>query len=91
MWATLRLGRPVHEILDEMRKTAGRVVFTGLHAGVECLKTCDIMEEVAEPLARRAALLRRLARRGSAVDALVVALARSVIIFCKQLPHRLQH
>jgi hypothetical protein len=39
------------------------------------LKTCDILEEVAEPLARRAALLRRRARRGSAVDALVVALA----------------
>jgi hypothetical protein len=39
------------------------------------LKTCDILEEVAEPLARRAAQLRRLARRGSAVDALVVALA----------------
>jgi len=39
------------------------------------LKTCDIVEEVAEPLARRAAQLRRLARRGSAVDALVVALA----------------
>jgi hypothetical protein len=33
------------------------------------------VEEIAEPLARRAALLRRLARRGSAVDALVVALA----------------
>ena len=39
------------------------------------LKTCDVVEEVVEPLARRAALLRRLARRGSAVDALVVALA----------------
>jgi predicted nucleic acid-binding protein len=39
------------------------------------LKTCDIVEEVIEPLARRAALLRRQARRGSAVDALVVALA----------------
>jgi hypothetical protein len=39
------------------------------------LKTCDIVEEVAEPLARRAAQLRKLARRGSAVDALVVALA----------------
>jgi len=39
------------------------------------LKTCDIVEEVDETLARRAALLRRLARRGSAVDALVVALA----------------
>lgn len=39
------------------------------------LKTCDIVEEVSEPLARRAAALRRLARRGSAVDALVVAMA----------------
>lgn len=39
------------------------------------LKTCDLVEETGEPLARRAALLRRLARRGSAVDALVVALA----------------
>jgi len=39
------------------------------------LKTCDVIEEIGEPLARRAALLRRLARRGSAVDALVVALA----------------
>jgi hypothetical protein len=39
------------------------------------LKTCDIVEEISAPLARRAALLRRRARRGSAVDALVVALA----------------
>ncbi|HEV7669722.1 MAG TPA: hypothetical protein VGS22_14460 [Thermoanaerobaculia bacterium] len=39
------------------------------------LKACDLVEEISEPLARRAALLRRLARRGSAVDALVVALA----------------
>jgi len=39
------------------------------------LKTCDIAEEFPEPLARRAALLRRQARRGSAVDALVVAFA----------------
>jgi hypothetical protein len=39
------------------------------------LKSCDVVEEVSEPLARRAAWLRRLARRGSAVDALVVALA----------------
>lgn len=34
------------------------------------LKTCDIVEEVPEHVARRAALLRRKARRGSAVDAL---------------------
>lgn len=39
------------------------------------LKTCDVVAEIGEPLARRAALLRRLARRGSAVDALVIALA----------------
>ena len=39
------------------------------------LKTCDIAEGVPESFARRAALLRRLARRGSAVDAMVVAFA----------------
>lgn len=39
------------------------------------LKTCDVVEEIPEPLARRAALLRRRAGRGSAVDALVVAFA----------------
>ena len=41
------------------------------------LKTCEVMEEVPESLARRASLLRRRARRGSAVDALVVAIAES--------------
>jgi predicted nucleic acid-binding protein len=50
------------------------------HAGHDALenkflKTCDIAPTVSETLARRAALLRRLARRGSAVDALVVASA----------------
>jgi len=50
------------------------------HAGRDAsenrfLKTCDITSTVSETLARRAALLRRLARRGSAVDALVVACA----------------
>jgi hypothetical protein len=39
------------------------------------LKTCEIVPTTPEPLARRAALLRRRARRGSAVDALVVAIA----------------
>ena len=39
------------------------------------LKTCIIEPEVGERVARRAAQLRRLARTGSAVDALVVALA----------------
>src|SRR5256885_12253822 len=50
------------------------------HAGRDAnenrfLKTCEIAEAIPESLARRAALLRRLARRGSAVDALVVASA----------------
>lgn len=39
------------------------------------LKTCIIEPDVVESTARRAAQLRRLARTGSAVDALVVALA----------------
>jgi len=50
------------------------------HAGRDAvenrfLKTCDITPTISETLARRAALLRRSARRGSAVDALVVASA----------------
>ena len=50
------------------------------HAGRDAhantfLKTCDVVEDVPERVARRAALLRRKARRGSAVDALVVAFA----------------
>ena len=50
------------------------------HAGRDAhanafLKTCDMVEDVPERLSRRAALLRRKARRGSAVDALVVAFA----------------
>jgi hypothetical protein len=50
------------------------------HAGRDAnenrfLKACDIIEPVPEGLARRAAQLRRLARRGSAIDALVVASA----------------
>ena len=39
------------------------------------LKTCDVRTEVPEALARRAAALRTAAGRGSAVDALVVAVA----------------
>lgn len=39
------------------------------------LKTCDIVEELPQQLARRAAALRAQARRGSAVDAVVVAMA----------------
>jgi len=39
------------------------------------LKTCDIVEDVPQHLARRSAALRASARRGSAVDAIVVAMA----------------
>lgn len=39
------------------------------------LKTCIVESTVSEPVARRAAELRRRSRAGSAVDALVVALA----------------
>ena len=37
------------------------------------LKTCEIVEEIPQQLARRVAALRAAARRGSAVDAVVVA------------------
>ena len=39
------------------------------------VKTCKVVEPLPETLARRAAALRTAARRGSAVDALVVATA----------------
>ncbi|MGH9069738.1 MAG: hypothetical protein ACRDX8_00895 [Acidimicrobiales bacterium] len=39
------------------------------------LKTCEIVEDLPQRLARRAAYLRGSARRGSAVDALVIAMA----------------
>lgn len=39
------------------------------------LRTCDVREIVPVPLARRAAWLRARARQGSAVDALVAAVA----------------
>jgi len=39
------------------------------------LKTCDVSEDLPASLARRGGELRHLARRGSAVDAIVVASA----------------
>lgn len=39
------------------------------------LKSCDLRPSISERVARRAAVLRTNARRGSAVDALVVAIA----------------
>lgn len=48
------------------------------HAGRDAavnrfLKSCDIVEELKSTVARRAAYLRTRARKGSAVDAIVVA------------------
>jgi predicted nucleic acid-binding protein len=65
------------------------------HAGRDAaenrfLKTCDVVDVVAESLARRAALLRRLARRGSAVDALVVAFAEPGGTVLTSDPHDLE-
>lgn len=65
------------------------------HAGRDAienrfLKTCDIAEVVPESLARRAAMLRRRARRGSAVDALVVAFAEPGGTVLTTDPHDLQ-
>lgn len=65
------------------------------HAGRDAvenrfLKTCDVAEVVAQSLARRAATLRRLARRGSAVDALVVAYAEPGGTVLTGDPHDLQ-
>ncbi|MDE0268641.1 MAG: hypothetical protein OXI96_06355 [Acidimicrobiaceae bacterium] len=39
------------------------------------LKACDIVDELPEPVARRAGILRDRAGRGSAVDAVVIAMA----------------
>lgn len=61
---------PAPVLVECLEGHAGRDALTN-----RFLKTCDIVEEIGEPLARRAALLRRRAERGSAVDALVVAIA----------------
>lgn len=50
------------------------------HAGRDAqanrlLKSCDIVIEIPQALARRCALLRYAARRGSAVDAIVIGVA----------------
>jgi hypothetical protein len=57
-------------LVESLQGHAGRDANTN-----QFLKTCIIDPEVSEATARRAAQLRRLARAGSAVDALLVALA----------------
>jgi hypothetical protein len=61
---------PSTVLVECLRGPAGRDANTNAF-----LRTCDVVPEVPERLARRAALLRAQARQGSAVDALVVAAA----------------
>jgi hypothetical protein len=61
---------PTVVMVESLRGQSGRDANTN-----RFLKTCIIDADVPIPLARRAAELRRKARRGSAVDAVVVALA----------------
>jgi hypothetical protein len=78
--AALILALREHELWPPVVPSIVLVECLQGHAGRDAmanrfLKTCEVVEEIPEPLARRAALLRRRARRGSAVDALVVASA----------------
>jgi len=57
-------------LVECLRGHAGRDASTN-----RFLKTCDVVEHIPERVARRAAFLRSRARKGSAVDALVVAFA----------------
>jgi len=57
-------------LVECLRGHSGRDALTN-----RFLKTCDLIDDVPVPLARRAALLRTQAQHGSAVDAIVVALA----------------
>ena len=61
---------PAPVLIEALHGHAGRDAQTN-----RLLKICDVIEHVPQKLARRAALLRYLARRGSAIDALVVAMA----------------
>jgi hypothetical protein len=61
---------PSPVLIECLEGHAGRDVVTN-----RFLKTCDVVEEIGEPIARRAAMLRRRAGCGSAIDALVVAFA----------------
>ena len=61
---------PTMVLVESLHGDAGRDANTN-----RFLKTCIIESTVSVDVARRAAELRRLARSGSAVDALVVAIA----------------
>lgn len=61
---------PAPVLIDALHGHAGRDAQTN-----RLLKACNVIERVPQQLARRAAFLRYQARRGSAIDALVVAMA----------------
>ena len=61
---------PTPVLVESLTGDGGRDASTN-----RLLKTCDLVEEIDERLARRAAYLRTAAGRGSAVDALSVAMA----------------
>ena len=61
---------PTPVLVESLQGDPGRDANTN-----RLLKTCEIVEEIPETLARRAAALRTRCGKGSAVDALVVALA----------------
>ena len=67
------LWPPVVPSVVVVESVTGR---TGVDANTNrLLKTCDIVPELSETTARRAAQMRYTAKRGSAVDAVVVATA----------------
>ena len=61
---------PAPVLIEALHGHAGRDAQTN-----RLLKVCNVIEQVPQKLARRAAFLRYQARRGSAIDALVVAMA----------------
>lgn len=61
---------PTVVLVESLRGSAGTDARTN-----QFLKSCDVVESITQPLARRAALLRSRARTGSAIDAIVVVLA----------------
>lgn len=61
---------PAPVLIEALHGHSGRDAQTN-----RLLKACNVIEQVPQKRARRAALLRYLAGRGSAIDALVVAMA----------------
>lgn len=61
---------PTPVLVESLQGDSGRDANTN-----RLLKTCEIVEDIPATLARRAAALRSRCGKGSAVDALVVALA----------------